>query len=42
EVHRAPRPRGPFNLAARRQAGFDEAELAVLLEPALAVPTIPV
>ena len=40
EVHRAPRPRGPFNLAARRQAGFDEAELAALLEPAPALPTI--
>ena len=26
----APRPRGPFNLAARRAAGFDEAELAAL------------
>ena len=29
----APRLRGPFNLEARRQAGFDEAELAALLEP---------
>ena len=28
--HGAPRPRGPFNLDARRAAGFDEAELAVL------------
>ena len=28
--HEAPRPRGPFNLAARRAAGFDEAELAAL------------
>lgn len=26
----APRPRGPFNLDARRAAGFDEAELAAL------------
>ena len=26
----APRPRPPFNLAARRRAGFDEAELAAL------------
>jgi uncharacterized ferritin-like protein (DUF455 family) len=26
----APRPRGPFNLQARRAAGFDEAELAWL------------
>jgi len=25
--HAAPRPRGPFNLAARRAAGFSEAEL---------------
>ena len=40
DLHRAPRLRGPFNLAARRQAGFDEAELAALQEPALAVPTI--
>ncbi len=28
--HGAPRPRGPFNLPARRAAGFDEAELAAL------------
>jgi uncharacterized ferritin-like protein (DUF455 family) len=28
--HGAPRWRGPFNLEARRQAGFDEAELAAL------------
>jgi len=28
--HDAPRPRGPFNLPARRAAGFDEAELAAL------------
>ncbi len=28
--HDAPRPRGPFNLEARRAAGFDEAELAAL------------
>lgn len=27
---RAPRPRGPFNLDARRAAGFDERELAAL------------
>ena len=27
----APRPRGPFNLAARRQAGFDDDELAALV-----------
>lgn len=29
----APRLRGPFNLAARRQAGFDEAELQALQQP---------
>ena len=28
--HGAPRLRGPFNLAARRQAGFDDAEIAAL------------
>jgi uncharacterized ferritin-like protein (DUF455 family) len=27
EKYKAPRPRGPFNLEARRAAGFDEAEL---------------
>ena len=31
ERHRAPRLRAPFNLEARRAAGFDERELAVLL-----------
>ena len=30
----APRPRGPFNLEARRTAGFDEDELAALLNEA--------
>jgi uncharacterized ferritin-like protein (DUF455 family) len=30
EQHGAPRPRGPFNLAARRAAGFTEEELATL------------
>jgi uncharacterized ferritin-like protein (DUF455 family) len=30
ERHGAPRPRGPFNLDARRAAGFDEAELVAL------------
>lgn len=30
ERHHAPRPRPPFNLEARRAAGFDEAELAAL------------
>jgi uncharacterized ferritin-like protein (DUF455 family) len=29
-IHRAPRLRGPFNLPARRAAGFDEAELRAL------------
>lgn len=29
----APRPRGPFNLDARRAAGFDEGELAALIAP---------
>ena len=29
--YRAPRLRGPFNLEARRAAGFDEAELAALV-----------
>jgi len=29
-LHGAPRPRGPFNLVARRAAGFDDAELAAL------------
>jgi uncharacterized ferritin-like protein (DUF455 family) len=28
--HRAPRPKPPFNLEARRAAGFDAAELAAL------------
>jgi uncharacterized ferritin-like protein (DUF455 family) len=30
QQYRAPRLRGPFNLEARRQAGFDEQELALL------------
>ena len=30
-AHSAPRLRGPFNLEARRAAGFDDAELAALL-----------
>jgi uncharacterized ferritin-like protein (DUF455 family) len=30
EHHQAPRLRGPFNLEARRAAGFDEAELRAL------------
>lgn len=32
-AHGAPRPRGPFNLPARRAAGFDEGELAALTAP---------
>lgn len=32
--HQAPRPRGPFNLVARRAAGFTERELAALAEQA--------
>jgi uncharacterized ferritin-like protein (DUF455 family) len=32
--HRAPRPKPPFNVAARRAAGFDDAELAALHEAA--------
>ncbi len=31
--YQAPRLRGPFNLEARRAAGFDEAELEALLAP---------
>ena len=30
ERHQAPRPRPPFNLSARRAAGFDDEELARL------------
>jgi uncharacterized ferritin-like protein (DUF455 family) len=33
-AYRAPRARGPFNLQARRQAGFTEAELQALAESA--------
>ena len=32
EKYGAPRPRGPFNLDARRAAGFDEDELAALIK----------
>lgn len=41
--YRAPRLRGPFNVEARRAAGFDEAELAALVEGDLATrqPTRP-
>ncbi len=34
-LHCAPRLRGPFNLEARRAAGFTEAELAELAEPSV-------
>jgi uncharacterized ferritin-like protein (DUF455 family) len=30
--HKAPQLRGPFNLEARRAAGFSDAELQVLLQ----------
>lgn len=33
QAHGAPRPRGPFNLDARRAAGFDENELLALVTP---------
>ncbi|MBW8846568.1 MAG: ferritin-like domain-containing protein [Burkholderiales bacterium] len=33
ERHQAPKLRAPFNLEARRAAGFDEAELAALTNP---------
>jgi uncharacterized ferritin-like protein (DUF455 family) len=32
KAHDAPRLRAPFNLAARRQAGFDEEELQALVD----------
>jgi len=32
EQYRAPKLRGPFNFDARREAGFDEAELAALVQ----------
>jgi uncharacterized ferritin-like protein (DUF455 family) len=32
--YEAPRPRGPFNLVARRAAGFNEQEIAELVNPA--------
>ena len=34
QQYKAPRLRGPFNLEARREAGFEEAELTALLEAA--------
>src|SRR5690606_36011891 len=36
--YRAPRLRGPFNMQARRQAGFSEAELLALQEQETAAP----
>ncbi len=33
ETHRAPRPKGPFNVEARRAAGFTELEIEALLRP---------
>jgi len=33
QAHGAPRPRGPFNLEARRAAGFAEDELSALIAP---------
>ena len=38
KTYRAPRPRGPFNLEARRAAGFEPAELDALTEAATATP----
>ncbi|MBL8308391.1 MAG: ferritin-like domain-containing protein [Rubrivivax sp.] len=32
-THRAPRPKGPFNVVARRAAGFTEPEIEALLRP---------
>jgi uncharacterized ferritin-like protein (DUF455 family) len=32
--YRAPKLRGPFNFEARRKAGFDEAEIAALMQGA--------
>ena len=39
--HRVPRPRGPFNLAARRAAGFSAGEIDLLGRPEAAAPAIP-
>ncbi|MBE7419081.1 MAG: ferritin-like domain-containing protein [Ideonella sp.] len=36
--HHAPRPKPPFNLEARRAAGFDAAELAALVDTAAQAP----
>ena len=40
QAHDAPRPRGPFNLQARRAAGFDEEELLCLERTAAPVAPI--
>jgi uncharacterized ferritin-like protein (DUF455 family) len=39
--HRVPRPRGPFNLAARRAAGFSAVEIDLLVRPNEAAQAIP-
>jgi uncharacterized ferritin-like protein (DUF455 family) len=39
--HCVPRPRGPFNLAARRAAGFSAVEIELLGQPAAAAQVIP-
>ncbi len=39
--HRVPRPRGPFNLAARRAAGFSAVEIDLLDRPEAAARAIP-
>jgi uncharacterized ferritin-like protein (DUF455 family) len=39
--HAAPRPRPPFNIEARRAAGFDDAELRALLASQSAAPQVP-
>jgi uncharacterized ferritin-like protein (DUF455 family) len=40
EQYRAPRLRGPFNFDARREAGFDEAELTALAAHAPSAPNV--
>jgi uncharacterized ferritin-like protein (DUF455 family) len=39
--HRVPRPRGPFNIAARQAAGFSPVELELLDRPAVVTQAIP-
>jgi uncharacterized ferritin-like protein (DUF455 family) len=39
--HGAPRPKPPFNLEARRAAGFDEAELLALQSPGTGAASLP-